>query len=571
MALPAQNLNNSAFKSMLEREKLSGPKFNDWFRQLRIVLQVETKLNVLEQPMTPAPVPNTPNEELEAWNAQYDHHNKVGCLMLISMSPELQRQFENYSPYDMLHELKSMFKNKLELKALGWHLEEIHVTWAHLGKKRTILQLYTKVDEENAYSAWRRRQKYRRRRQDIKVTASGYLRRRKCKGKSKLAYAPKPKNPPPAKKEHSTKNVNFHHYKEVGYWRRKRHVYLAELMKKKKEAGSASTSGEKKLKQGALYLYVGNRLRAGVEAIGSFDLVIPNGLVIVLNNCHYAPTITRGVVSVLRLVDNGFVQCFTDYGISVSKNNAIYFNAIPRDGIYEIDILNLVPNVNSIYTVSNKRSKHNLDSTYLWHCRLAHIKSTTRILNMVPTKKVDKTPYELWFGIVLNLSYLKVLGFETLMKCDTPEKLQQGYVKCIFVGYPKETMGYYFYIPPENKTVVARYDEFFEMNLITQEASGRALELEEIQEEDTSHSENTSEHHVEAESLEPQIDVALIRKSERTHRAPDRLCLNVEGEEHSLGDLNDHVNYKAALSDPESDKWLDAMNAEMKFMKDNQV
>ncbi|GKB85755.1 hypothetical protein Tco_0958027 [Tanacetum coccineum] len=30
----------------------------------------------------------------------------------------------------------------------GWHLEEIHVTWAHLGKKRKRLQLYTKVEEE---------------------------------------------------------------------------------------------------------------------------------------------------------------------------------------------------------------------------------------------------------------------------------------------------------------------------------------------------------------------------------------------------------------------------------------
>ncbi|GJU14805.1 hypothetical protein Tco_1142771 [Tanacetum coccineum] len=34
-------------------------------------------------------------------------------------------------------------------------------------------------------------------------------------------------------------------------------------------------------------------------------------------------------------------------------------------------------------------------------------KSETRILNMAPTKKVDKTPYELWYGKVPNLSYLK--------------------------------------------------------------------------------------------------------------------------------------------------------------------
>ncbi|GJW07101.1 hypothetical protein Tco_1569524 [Tanacetum coccineum] len=32
--------------------------------------------------------------------------------------------------------------------ALGWHLEEIHVTWAHLEKKQTRLRLYTKNHEE---------------------------------------------------------------------------------------------------------------------------------------------------------------------------------------------------------------------------------------------------------------------------------------------------------------------------------------------------------------------------------------------------------------------------------------
>ncbi|GKA20108.1 putative reverse transcriptase domain-containing protein [Tanacetum coccineum] len=35
------------------------------------------------------------------------------------------------------------------------------------------------------------------------------------------------------------------------------------------------------------------------------------------------------------------------------------------------------------------------------------LESATCILNMVPTKKVDKTPYELWYGKVPNLSYLK--------------------------------------------------------------------------------------------------------------------------------------------------------------------
>nr|GEU34690.1 zinc finger, CCHC-type [Tanacetum cinerariifolium] len=113
---------------------------------------------------------------------------------------------------------------------------------------------------------------------------------------------------------------------------------------------------------------------------------------------------------------------------------------------------------------------------------LAIQESATRILNMVPTKKVDKTPYELWYGKVPNLSYLKVWGCEALMKRDTPGKLQQRSVKSIFVGYPKKIMGYYFYFQPDNKIVVVRYAKFLEKNLISQESSGRVVELKEIQE-----------------------------------------------------------------------------------------
>nr|GFC49275.1 hypothetical protein [Tanacetum cinerariifolium] len=42
--------------------------------------------------------------------------------------------------------------------------------------------------------------------------------------------------------------------------------------------------GRKRLKHGALSLYVGNGMRGAVEAIRSFDLVLPGGLIIVLDN-----------------------------------------------------------------------------------------------------------------------------------------------------------------------------------------------------------------------------------------------------------------------------------------------
>nr|GFC20256.1 retrovirus-related Pol polyprotein from transposon TNT 1-94 [Tanacetum cinerariifolium] len=210
----------------------------------------------------------------------------------------------------------------------------------------------------------------------------------------------------------------------------------------------------KKLKHGALSLYMGNGMRAAVEAIRSFNLILPSGLIIVLDNCHFEPSVTR-------------------------------------DDIYEIDMHNLYPNVSSMFNVSNKRAKHSLDSSYPWHCRLGHINKKSmeklqhdgilqpthdeslekckscisgtmptppytpqhnrvfgrrnqtlldmvrsmmnlttlpksfwgyalefvdRILNMVPTKKVKRTSYEIWHGKDLKFSNLRVWGCEALVK-----------------------------------------------------------------------------------------------------------------------------------------------------------
>ncbi|GKA56115.1 retrotransposon protein, putative, ty1-copia subclass [Tanacetum coccineum] len=182
------------------------------------------------------------------------------------------------------------------------------------------------------------------------------------------------------------------------------------------------------------------------------------------------------------------------------------------------------------------------------------LESVARILNMVPTRK----------------------GCEALVKRDTltkPDKLEPKSIKCIFVGYPKEIMGYSFYYPPENKVLVARNAKLFEKILITQEASGSLKDLKIIQEEGTHPSENTNLHHDEddQEIDEPQSDIKPIRRSTRTQHASDHMCLYIDAEEHELGDLNKPANYKAALLDPEFDKWLDAMNVEMQSMKDNQV
>nr|GEZ39617.1 zinc finger, CCHC-type [Tanacetum cinerariifolium] len=66
------------------------------------------------------------------------------------------------------------------------------------------------------------------------------------KGKNKPAYAPKPKIPPPPKREDPTKDSICHECGETGHWKRNCPQYLAELLKKKKNAASgAGGSGSK--------------------------------------------------------------------------------------------------------------------------------------------------------------------------------------------------------------------------------------------------------------------------------------------------------------------------------------
>nr|GFC88909.1 retrotransposon protein, putative, Ty1-copia subclass [Tanacetum cinerariifolium] len=96
-----------------------------------------------------------------------------------------------------------------------------------------------------------------------------------------------------------------------------------------------------------------------------------------------------------------------------------------------------------------------------------------------------------------------------------------------FWDYALETVARILNMVPTKKVVVERYADFLEREFILQKESGRTVELDD---EDTIPSENTSEHPIEAESLALIIeeDVVPVRRSARTPKAPNRLCLNVE-------------------------------------------
>ena len=75
-------------------------------------------------------------------------------------------------------------------------------------------------------------------------------------------------------------------------------------------------------------------------------------------------------------------------------------------------------------------------------------------LNRVPSKSIVKTPYEMWTSKSPSLSFLKIWACEVYVKRLQSDKLTSKLDKCFFVGYPKETLGYYFYNRSEGKVLL---------------------------------------------------------------------------------------------------------------------
>src|SRR6185295_12809753 len=94
-------------------------------------------------------------------------------------------------------------------------------------------------------------------------------------------------------------------------------------------------------------------------------------------------------------------------------------------------------------------------------------------LNRVSSKSVDKTPYEIWTGKIPSLSFLKIWGCEAFVKRLQSDKPAPKSDKCIFVGYPTDTLGYYFYNRSKGKVFVARNGGFLEKEFLKGEKSGR--------------------------------------------------------------------------------------------------
>nr|GEY45738.1 hypothetical protein [Tanacetum cinerariifolium] len=477
------------------------------------------------------------------------------------------------------------------------------------------------------------------------------------KGKNKQAYAPKPKIPLPPKSEDLAKDSICHECGETRHWKRNCPQYLVELLKKKKNAASGA---------GGLGIFVielntilnrswiydtgcgthicnttqGLRASEAIEATGVFYLCLPSGLEIVLNNCHYAPSITRGVISVFCLYEDGFINRFVNNTIQVSRNNMVYFSAIPRDGIFEIDLSNSYKNKSSIYAVNNKRAKLDLDSALLWHCHLGHIskKRIKKLQHDGLLNLTDLRAFEKWVFCISGKMARKpythqverakdLLGLIHTNVCG-PFKIMSRQGASYFITFTDDYSRYGYVYLLKHKHEVFETFKVFQKEVEYQ--PGKTIKslcsnhggeyicqefLDHLKDHDmvrsmmsqTTLRKSFWDYALETAACilnmvltkkvekapyevwhgqDPKLSYlkvwgceALVKrdtltkpdKSTRTRHALDRMCLYIDAEEHELGDLGEPANYKAALLDPKSEKWLNAMNVEMQSMKDNRV
>nr|GFC01895.1 zinc finger, CCHC-type [Tanacetum cinerariifolium] len=96
--------------------------FMEWYRNLRIVLSTEDKLQFLEQPIPTLPVPlegqENPPDVITTHQAWVKAQKEITWLMLMTMDLEIQKTLEHLCAYDILNELKTLYVQQADQELL---------------------------------------------------------------------------------------------------------------------------------------------------------------------------------------------------------------------------------------------------------------------------------------------------------------------------------------------------------------------------------------------------------------------------------------------------------------------
>ncbi|KAK8660946.1 hypothetical protein V6N13_051851 [Hibiscus sabdariffa] len=514
-----------SLRSLLEKEKLNGINFLDWFRNMRIVLKQERKEYVIEEAVPNDPGPNAPRADKDKFKKHMDDMLDVGCLMLATMTPELQKQHEDMVAYKMIQNLKEIYEGQARQeryetsKALfQCKMSEGSPVGAHVIKMMGYIQTLEKlgfalIDElafdvvlqslPDSFSQFilnfnmNEIEKTLPQLLGMLRTAEGNMKKggsksvlmvREAKGKRKGKKVPKSKG------NGKTKPKGKEALKPKGGVSKDGKCFHCDT-----GCGShicTSVQGlhtRRSLAKGDVDLRVGNGARvAALAARGGYPYFIT-----------FTDDYSRyGYIYLMRHKSEA-LEKFKEFKNEVQNQHGKSIKALRSDrgGEYlsqdfdellkECGIVSQLtpPGTPQWNGVSERRNRTLLD---IVRSMMSHIDLPTSFwgyaletaaftLNRVPSKSVQKTPHEMWTGRRPNMSFMKIWGCKAYVKHQMSTKLEPKSEKCTFVGYLKETKGYYFY--NENKVFVARTGVFLEKEFLTNSGKGRNIELKEVQQQ----------------------------------------------------------------------------------------
>lgn len=184
------------------------------------------------------------------------------------------------------------------------------------------------------------------------------------------------------------------------------------------------------------------------------------------------------------------------------------------------------------------------------------ILSANYILNKIPHKTKDITPYEMWKGRQPSYKYLKVWGCLAKVEVPKPKQVRIGpkTVDCIFIGYANNSSAYRFLV---HKSEIPDINE----GMIIE--SRNAVFFEEIFPCKERKEPSSNKRTREAISGSLQNDEEP-RRSKRTKViksfGPDFLTYMIENEPRTI---------QEALSSPEAPFWKEAINSEIESIMQN--
>ena len=152
---------------------------------------------------------------------------------------------------------------------------------------------------------------------------------------------------------------------------------------------------------------------------------------------------------------------------------------------------------------------------------------------------------------------MKVWGCPAYVKRTISNKLEVKYDKCLFVGYPKETMGYQFYNTLEQKLFVSKYVVFLEKEFLLREDSGSKVELSEVQDALTDASHLTEPEVVihDDELIVESSKTQVLRRTSRIRSVPEIYGFLISEQKDLLLIENDEpTTYEESLNSSESDQ-----------------